>query len=143
MIYKTNAMKKYLKLLMVALFATLSFSLVSCGDDDDDNGPLVGTWENYWVDPEDGWQYYTVLQINKNNTFACSEVEVTASGNTYTDNLTGTYEVSGDVKKGAAVTMHFIDEDGDTWTEAGYVRVDGKKLYVSLDGDDEMVYTKK
>lgn len=33
-------MKKYLNLLMVAIFATMSFAFVSCGDDDDepDNG---------------------------------------------------------------------------------------------------------
>lgn len=42
-------MKKYLKLLFVALFATMSFSLVSCGDDDNDepaaSSELVGTWD--------------------------------------------------------------------------------------------------
>ena len=141
MIYKANAMKKYFKLLMVALFATLSFSLVSCGDDDD-NDALVGTWEASYVDPEDGWQYYIVLQINKNNTFAYNEVEVSTNGNTYTENLTGTYQVSGDVKKGATVTMNFIDEDGDTWTETGVFRVDGKKLYAVIDGEDG-IFTKK
>lgn len=31
-------MKKYMKLLMVALFASLSFAMVSCGDDDDEPG---------------------------------------------------------------------------------------------------------
>lgn len=31
-------MKKYLQLLLVALFATLSFSLTSCGDDDEPDG---------------------------------------------------------------------------------------------------------
>ena len=135
-------MKKYFKLLMVALFATLSFSLVSCGDDDDDNDALVGTWEASTIDPEDGWQYYAVLQINKNNTFAYTEVETSTSGQTWTDNLTGTYEISGDVKKGATVVMNFIDEDGDTWTESGVFKVDGKKLYAVLDGD-EVVFTKK
>lgn len=48
-------MKKYLKLLMVAIFASMSFAFVSCGDDKDDepdnNGvtgstsSFVGTWE--------------------------------------------------------------------------------------------------
>lgn len=39
-------MKKYLKLLMVALFATMSFALVSCGDDDDEpNDPSTGKME--------------------------------------------------------------------------------------------------
>lgn len=134
-------MKQYFKLVMVALFAALSFSLVSCGDDDDDNGPLVGTWEASYVD-EDGWSYYHAVTANKNNTFSSTMVEFDGV-ETYTEILTGTYQVSGNVKKGASLVMNFIDEDGDTWTEAGYVRVDGKKLYVSLDGDDERVYTKK
>ena len=40
-------MSKYLKLLFVALFASMTFVFTSCGDDDDDdmsNSPLVGTW---------------------------------------------------------------------------------------------------
>ena len=39
-------MKKYLKLLFVALFATMTLSLASCKDDKDepDSGDLVGTW---------------------------------------------------------------------------------------------------
>ena len=42
-------MAKYLKLLIVALFATMSFTLTSCGDDEDEpngNVNIVGTWEN-------------------------------------------------------------------------------------------------
>lgn len=42
-------MTKYFKLLMVALFATLSFTLTSCGDDDEPNGSdgnIIGTWQN-------------------------------------------------------------------------------------------------
>ena len=34
---KEVKMKKYLQLLFVALFATMSFALTSCGDDDDEN----------------------------------------------------------------------------------------------------------
>lgn len=132
-------MKKYFKLLMVALFATLSFSLVSCGDDDD-NDALVGTWESTEID-EDGDVYYWVITINKNNTFAWTEVW-TDGVDSDTDNYTGTYIVDGDVKKGAAITFNFIDEDGDTWTEHGTVRVDGKTLYGTLDGYPK-VFTKK
>lgn len=135
-------MKKYLKLLFVALFATLSFTLVSCGDDDDDESALVGTWEASYTDPEDGWQYYHVLVFNKDHTFASTIVEDSGS-QSWTDNLWGTWSISGDIKKGAAITLNLVDEDGDTWTETGYVRVDGKKAYAALDGDDEIVYTKK
>lgn len=46
-------MKKYLKLLFVAIFASMSFTFVACGDDDEpeNNGggsatsTFVGTWE--------------------------------------------------------------------------------------------------
>ncbi|MCH5218615.1 MAG: hypothetical protein J1F07_08755 [Muribaculaceae bacterium] len=47
-------MKKYLKLLMLAIFASMSFAFVACGNDDDDDEPsggnnttgngFVGTW---------------------------------------------------------------------------------------------------
>ena len=47
-------MKKYLKLLFVAIFASMSFALVACGDDEDDEpdnsggnsstSVFVGTW---------------------------------------------------------------------------------------------------
>lgn len=37
-------MKKYLYFLFVALFATMSFALTSCGDDDDEpNDPTTGS----------------------------------------------------------------------------------------------------
>ena len=41
-------MKKYLKLLFVALFATMTFAFTACGDDDDEpeaSSELVGTWD--------------------------------------------------------------------------------------------------
>lgn len=134
-------MKKYFKLLMVALFATLSFTLVSCGDDDD-NDALVGTWELTEIE-DDGDVYYTIITFNKNNTLAMSEIWTNGDGDdSDIDNYTGTYLVDGDVKKGAAITVNFIDEDGDTWTESGSVRVDGKSLYATLDGDSK-VFTKK
>ena len=40
-------MTKYLKLLMVALFATMSFALTSCGGDDEPNDPNGSTSFNY------------------------------------------------------------------------------------------------
>lgn len=38
-------MKKYLYFLFVALFATMSFALTSCGDDDEPNDPSTGKME--------------------------------------------------------------------------------------------------
>ncbi len=48
-------MTKYLKLFIVALFATMTFSLYSCSDDKDDEpitGEIVGTWKVSDVDPK-------------------------------------------------------------------------------------------
>lgn len=41
-------MKKYLYLLFVAIFATMSFALTSCSNDDEPSagGDIVGSWEN-------------------------------------------------------------------------------------------------
>lgn len=134
-------MKKYFNLLVVVMIAAFSLTLTSCGDDDDDNGPLVGTWECTEID-EDGDVYYQTITFNKDNTFYTTLAE-SYNNQTYSKTLYGTYAISGDIKKGAAITMNFIDEDGDTWTENGAVRVDGKKAYVSLDGDGEQIFTKK
>lgn len=43
---RKNKMKKHLYILFVALFATMSFVLTSCGDDDDEpNNPATGKME--------------------------------------------------------------------------------------------------
>lgn len=71
-------MKKYLNLLFVAIFATMAFTFVACGDDDDEpeiNEPtestsnFVGTWEmstSGILGDGDGDAY---LQIASDNTF--------------------------------------------------------------------------
>ena len=65
-------MKKYLKLLYIALFAVLSLSVTSCKDDDEPNGTsIVGTWQNndalagalgvtQYIKFEEGGKYYEV-----------------------------------------------------------------------------------
>ena len=52
-------MKKYLKLLFVAIFATMTLSLASCKDDKDEpeGGDLVGTWK-----VSDGWDALDMTQ---------------------------------------------------------------------------------
>ena len=49
----------------MALFATMSFALTSCGDDDDPvgNGRIVGTWENISeLASEVGFKQYVKFQ---------------------------------------------------------------------------------
>lgn len=66
-------MERYIKLLFVALFATMSFALTSCGDDNDEpddpnDVSLVGTWKHTINFSADWWQTdYT--QIKNDGTY--------------------------------------------------------------------------
>lgn len=62
-------MAKYLKLFMVALFATMSFSLVSCGDDDKpSDGNIIGTWKTE-IKLDDDWWSVEYLRFNEDGTY--------------------------------------------------------------------------
>lgn len=71
-------MTKYFKLLMVALFATMSFAFTSCGDDDypDDpnNESLVGTWERTTNIDEDWWQKDYIQFKNDGTSISITDV---------------------------------------------------------------------
>ena len=57
-------MKKYLYLLFVVLFATMSFALTSCGDDDDEpNDPTTGKME-LTIDGEKYVFTHTMANVN-------------------------------------------------------------------------------
>ncbi|MDE6360002.1 MAG: hypothetical protein K2L39_02090 [Muribaculaceae bacterium] len=135
-------MKKYLKLLFAAIFATLSFTLVSCGDDDDDdNGALVGTWVASYV--EDDYNSYTdEITFSKNGNFSITTTEV-YYGNTYVYSANGTYTVSGDLKKGAVIIMSGMDNDGDPFMQKIVVVVDGNSMYATNTDGDTVVFTRK
>ncbi|MDE5979885.1 MAG: hypothetical protein K2G84_07620 [Muribaculaceae bacterium] len=135
-------MKKYLKLLFAAIFATLSFTLVSCGDDDDDdNGALVGTWVASYV--EDDYNSYTdEITFSKNGNFSITTTEV-YYGNTYVYSANGTYTVSGDLKKGAVIIMSGMDNDGDPFMQKIVAVVDGNSMYATNTDGDTVVFTRK
>ena len=134
-------MKKYLKLLFAAIFATLSFALVSCGDDDDDNGALVGTWTASYVE-DDGTSYTDEITFTKDGKFSATSTEV-YYGQTYVGSVNGTYTVSGDLKKGAVVIMTGVHSDGDTYNEKMVVAVDGNSMYATNTEGDTLVFTRK
>ncbi len=73
-------MEKYVKLLMVTLFVTLSCVFTSCGGDDDDEpsmGNVVGTWKNTGGLSHDmGITIY--LQFKDNG--KCTEVDIDEDG---------------------------------------------------------------
>lgn len=59
-------MKKYTYLLFLAMFAALSFTMVSCGDDDDDEAsgnPIVGTWVGTYYEYDDPDYYEDPTEV--------------------------------------------------------------------------------
>lgn len=135
-------MKKYLKLLFAAIFATLSFTLVSCGDDDDDNGSLVGTWYYAWTDPDDGEEMYGELTFTKDGKYSMTETDI-YEGQTYVYSGNGTYTVTGDLKEGAVVYMIGVDSNGDNVDARIIAKVDGGLLYATDTEGDTIVFTRK
>ena len=72
-------MTKYLKLFMVALFATLTFTLTSCGDDDEPSsaGNIVGTWKSIGGMNEE-FDITQYIQFNTNGSYI--EVNIDEDG---------------------------------------------------------------
>ena len=94
-------MKKYLKLLFVAIFATMTLSLSSCKDDKDepDGGNLVGTWKPVSTLDDWGTQY---IQFKSDGTY----VTVLIVGDIWSD----LYEYLGEDQ---------IEIDYGTWSRSG------------------------
>lgn len=134
-------MKKYLKLLFAAIFATLSFALVSCGDDDDDNGALVGTWTASYVE-DDGTSYTDEITFTKDGNFTIITTEV-YYGQTYVYSANGTYSVSGDLKNGAVISFIGMDDEGDSFQQKIVAKVDGNSMYATNTDGDTVVFTRK
>ena len=65
-------MKKYLKLLFVALFATMTLSLVSCSDDKDEPdgevGSIVGTWKVEGLILDSDWWHMSYFDFEEGGT---------------------------------------------------------------------------
>lgn len=134
-------MKKYLKLLFAAIFATLSFTLVSCGDDDDDNGALVGTWVASYVE-DDVTSYTDEITFTKDGNFTIITTEV-YYGQTYVYSANGTYSVSGDLKNGAVISFIGMDDEGDSFQQKIVAKVDGNSMYATNTDGDTVVFTRK
>ena len=134
-------MKKYLKLLFAAIFATLSFTLVSCGDDDDDNGALVGTWVASYVE-DDVTSYTDEITFTKDGNFTIITTEV-YYGQTYVYSANGTYSVSGDLKNGAVISFIGMDDEGDSFQQKIVAKVDGNSMYATNTDGDTIVFTRK
>lgn len=96
-------MAKYLKLFMVALFAALTFTLTSCGDDDEPSvGNIVGTWKlTAGLSADYGITQY--VQFRADGT--ATEVDIDEDG---TDVMNGTWKLEGNL-----LTLINHDEEWD------------------------------
>lgn len=112
-------MKKYLNLFIVAIFATVSFALTSCGSDDDEpttSSSIVGTWES--TDYPMGIKQ--TLQFASNGKY----IEVTVDGDEV-DVTKGTWKQDGN-----KVTV--IEEEYNIPMEATVVSVSKDKLILDM-----------
>ena len=103
-------MKKYFKLLFVAIFATMTLSLASCKDDNDEpkGGDLVGTW---MLDQQPLNTEY--LQFSSNGDF----VKVDVPGEVFDDPF---WSAGIDVYRGKwsrnGNTINIVYDDGDKFS---------------------------
>lgn len=134
-----------MKLLMVALFAALTFTLTSCGDDDDDDdsSDIVGTWQFTISETKNGqsWKETSTFVFNKDNTCSFTQ-DIKVNGQTIQDDyLTGTYKVDGDLSKGAGLTCNMVRDDGAVKTMEAKVKIKGNKAYIT-DSEGETVWNR-
>ncbi|MCM1220719.1 MAG: hypothetical protein NC301_02855 [Bacteroides sp.] len=119
-------MKKYLHLLFVALFATMSFALTSCGDDDDDDEPNDPTTNStltingvkYKANPIMSWDgswdegTFTVSVLDKDNNACGYTFDFTPSGATVKE---------GDNFANMSLTMTVMDVSDASMSTLNYV----------------------
>ena len=101
-------MKKYLKLLFVALFATMSFAFTACGDDDDEPqefGSIVGTWKMEVVHISDDWWQVNYANFEEGGKYIAMDVVY----------FMGDYDVSVDTYRWSQ-SGNVIESDGDKGT---------------------------
>lgn len=116
-------MKKYLKLLMIAIFTSMSFAFVACGNDDEpDNGStgntnyakydLVGSWESVVVTEIPGLDNFnrkSYARFYEDGTY----IGVNIQEGLENVIIRGTWKVSGNkfttTSFGTSVTYEFID----------------------------------
>lgn len=123
-------MRKYLKLLFVALFATMTMSLYSCKSDDDepDGGDLIGTWmvDQQPIDIE-------YLQFKSNGDFA----KIDVPGEMWNDPDMKPFAPETEVMKGKwtrnGETINIVYDDG-TKTSCKIEKITSKQLHIIVLG---------
>lgn len=112
---------------LLALLFSLSFSMISCGDDDEDETPtdsneLVGKWEGYSLWNEGS---YLTIEFSSNGTL---------SGNENDESFNGSYSMDANLK---TYSYKITFDGGDT--DEGYdqdYNIDGNSMEIRFDGED-------
>ena len=112
-------MAKYIKLLMVALFATMTFALTSCGDDDDE--PSTASIEGTWMEKDSAIEKH-YIQFNSDKSYF--EVNIDDGE---VDVLKGSWKIEGN-----SIIIHSKDLGMDFTAEIK--KVSNKELVVSMWG---------
>lgn len=137
-------MKKYMKLLMAALFAALTFSLASCNNDDDDSSDdlsngLSGVWEGRWT--EDGESGTIKLNFKSSSKVIVSETYDQYPEDNFTQEMS--YTLDGNPYEGAILKIWGRDVDGYPTTIELYINIDGKTMTCVNDENETVILRKK
>lgn len=131
---------KNLKFLSFVLFAVMSVSLFSCGDDDEeigDRNTLIGTWQCTWSEG-----YYRDVNHPADNEDWNEEEDFTV-----TFNADGTYSGDGDAGKwkleGNKLSM--LDNKSESWDVSTVLKLTDSELIMEIyekDDDGSEYYDK-
>lgn len=117
-------MKKYMYLFFVALFATMSVTFTSCGDDDDENTSLLGTFVYSYDD--DGDYVTETMTFNDNGTCVNSYRSSDYPEDNFT--VTANYTVEGNPGESAILLLWGETVDGDTYRESFQISLSDNRL---------------
>lgn len=142
---------------VVALFAAMSFTLTSCGDDEDEpeteaeatqdySEKISGLWRSVETINVGGTEYRTTEEYSFAADGKCSKRNVSMQGTTVTGDVKseGTYTLVGDPSVAAKLTMELnVTLSGGkpaVKTEKVTIRIDGKDLYFTYDTGETRVF---
>ncbi|MDE6329454.1 MAG: DUF5004 domain-containing protein [Muribaculaceae bacterium] len=144
-------MKKTFRLIGMAIMAILfSASLSACSDDNEPDDPdnhdrnLVGTWVTKDSGTNSGVSWTDEISITFNTDGTYSEKAELVFGNeSEVWTASGLWSTKDNVLTVTMLESSDPDADALGETESTRYKVDGKKLYLYIEGDDTQVLTKK
>ncbi len=130
-------MKRYLHILFVAMFAIMSFTIISCEDDKDETNSevkaLIGTWSYSGMTDEDG---YMTSSLTFKSNGKCIVKETFQDDPEYNYSVTVNYSVTGSFDSKATIKMWGKDADGDDMEQTWIASITGNRLSITdLEGN--------